>query len=216
MGKGLKFILLLCVFGVIFSLVVVNINYRKEDANVKTEEVVVEAENVGIKEEENKENKVKEDKVETKEETVELSSSEEKTKTVEKVEKQKEESKTTEVTAEKVEEKVNKEQEEEKGESSNLVSLGKFKLTAYCSCSKCCGKWAGSPTASGVMPRANHTIAVDTGVIPFGTKVIINGKTYVAEDTGSAIKGNKIDVYFDSHSKALNFGVQYAEVFVVK
>lgn len=216
MRKRLKSILLFCVFGVIFSLVVVNINHRKEDANVKTEEVVVEAENVGIKEEENEENKVKEDKVETKEETVELSSSEEKTKTVENVEKQKEESKTTEVTAEKVEEKVNNEQKEEKEESSNLVSLGKFKLTAYCSCSKCCGKWAGSPTASGVMPRANHTIAVDTGVIPFGTKVIINGKSYVAEDTGSAIKGNKIDVYFDSHSKALNFGVKYAEVFVVK
>ena len=105
---------------------------------------------------------------------------------------------------------------DEEKEESNLVSLGKFKLTAYCSCSKCCGKWAGSPTASGVMPRANHTIAVDTSVIPFGTKVVINGNTYVAEDTGSAIKGNKIDVFFDSHSKALNFGVQYAEVFVVR
>lgn len=105
---------------------------------------------------------------------------------------------------------------EKRVEDSGLVSLGEFRLTAYCNCSKCCGQWAGSPTASGVMPRANHTIAVDTSVIPFGTKVVINGNTYVAEDTGSAIKGNRIDIFFDSHSSALNFGVQYAEVFVVK
>lgn len=100
-------------------------------------------------------------------------------------------------------------------ETSEYISLGEFKLTAYCACSKCCGKWSGSPTASGAMPKANHTIAVDTSVIPFGTEVIINGNTYVAEDTGSAIKGNKIDIYMDSHSQALNFGVQYAEVLIV-
>ena len=92
--------------------------------------------------------------------------------------------------------------------------MGEFKLTAYCACSKCCGQWAGSPTASGTMPKANHTIAVDTSVIPFGTEVIINGNTYVAEDTGSAIKGNKIDIYMSSHEEALNFGVQYAKVLI--
>ena len=97
--------------------------------------------------------------------------------------------------------------------SSNKKSLGTFKLTAYCNCSRCCGKWAGGATASGTMPKAGRTIAVDTRVIPFGTKVIINGHTYTAEDTGSAIKGNKIDIFFDSHQAALNFGVQYAEVF---
>lgn len=96
------------------------------------------------------------------------------------------------------------------------VSLGEFKLTAYCACSTCCGQWAGSPTASGTTPRANHTIAVDTSVIPFGTEVVINGETYVAEDTGSAINGYKIDVYMTSHEAALKFGVQYAEVFVEK
>lgn len=105
---------------------------------------------------------------------------------------------------------------ERKTEESNLISLGEFKLTAYCPCSKCCGKWAGSPTASGVMPTINHTIAVDTRIIPFGTKVIINGIVYVAEDTGSAINGNKIDIYMSSHDEALNFGVQYAEVFKIK
>ena len=93
--------------------------------------------------------------------------------------------------------------------------LGRFKLTAYCNCSKCCGKWAGGPTASGVMPKAGRTIAVDPKVIPLGSKVKINGHTYVAEDTGGAIKGNRIDVYHSSHSAALDFGVQHADVYLL-
>ena len=98
---------------------------------------------------------------------------------------------------------------------SETDSLGQFKLTAYCPCSKCCGKWAGGITSTGVMAKANHTIAVDPSVIPYGSKVKINGKIYVAEDCGGAIKGNRIDIYFDTHSEALDFGVQYAEVYLV-
>ena len=109
-----------------------------------------------------------------------------------------------------------KKKAEEEAKKPKLVSLGIFKLTAYCNCSKCCGKWAGGKTASGTTPTAGRTIAVDTSVIPFGTKVVINGNTYIAEDTGSAIKGNKIDVYFSSHQSALNFGRQSAEVFIYK
>jgi 3D (Asp-Asp-Asp) domain-containing protein len=65
------------------------------------------------------------------------------------------------------------------------------------------------------MAKANHTIAVDPSVIPYGTKVMINGIIYTAEDCGGAIKGNRIDVYHDTHSEALDFGVQYAEVYLV-
>lgn len=87
--------------------------------------------------------------------------------------------------------------------------------TAYCPCVKCCGKSDGI-TASGVKAKANHTVAVDKRVIPFGTKIIINGKkTYVAEDTGSAIKGNRIDIYFDSHEEALKWGRQTIEIEVL-
>ena len=39
---------------------------------------------------------------------------------------------------------------------------------------------------------------------------------YTAEDTGGAIKGNRIDIYFESHTEALYFGRQKAEVFIVK
>lgn len=93
-----------------------------------------------------------------------------------------------------------------------LVSLGEYKLTAYCHCTKCCGKSDGI-TASGTMATEKHTIAVDPKVIPYGSKVLINGTEYVAEDCGGAIKGNHIDIYFNDHSEALKFGVQYADVY---
>ena len=99
--------------------------------------------------------------------------------------------------------------------NANTKYLGRFKLTAYCNCSKCCGKWAGGPTKSGTMPKQGRTIAVDPKIISLGSKVIINGITYTAEDTGSSIKNKRIDVYFDSHKEALNFGVKYADVYVV-
>lgn len=100
------------------------------------------------------------------------------------------------------------------------VSLGEFKLTAYCSCEKCCGIWAyNRPNgivygAIGEELKENYSIAVDPDVIPYRSEVIINGKTYKAQDCGGAIKGNRIDVYFEDHDDALEFGVQYKEVFV--
>ena len=98
-------------------------------------------------------------------------------------------------------------------ESSDLKSLGTFKLTAYCACSKCCGKSDGI-TASGTKAKQGRTIAVDPKQIPYGTKVVINGHTYVAEDCGGGIGKNRIDVFFNSHKEALKFGVQRAEVFI--
>ncbi len=87
--------------------------------------------------------------------------------------------------------------------------------TAYCPCSKCCGEWADGITASGAKARAKHTIAVDTSIIPLGTKFIMDGNIYVAEDTGGAIKGNRIDVYFENHEDALKFGRQTIEIEVI-
>ena len=95
---------------------------------------------------------------------------------------------------------------------SETILIEDVRLTAYCSCEKCCGKTDGI-TATGVKATAGKTIAVDPKAIPYGTKVEIYGKTYVAEDCGGAIKGNKrIDIYCDSHRTALEFGVQYADV----
>jgi 3D (Asp-Asp-Asp) domain-containing protein len=105
------------------------------------------------------------------------------------------------------------------------INLGEFKLTAYCPCEQCCGYWATTRptdengnliiyTASGTVAQAGRTIAVDPSVIPHGTEVTINGHTYVAEDTGYLIVGNRIDIYFDTHEEALEFGVQYADVYL--
>jgi 3D (Asp-Asp-Asp) domain-containing protein len=90
--------------------------------------------------------------------------------------------------------------------STEKVYLGKYTLTAYCNCKKCCGKYAGGKTASGTTPKQGRTIAVDKKQIKLGTKVNFNGNTYTAEDTGSAIKGNRIDVFYSSHKSALKFG----------
>lgn len=100
------------------------------------------------------------------------------------------------------------------GDSSGKQSLGSFRITHYCPCFYCCGSWAGGNTASGTRPTPGRTIAVDPSVIPLGTRVIINGQVYVAEDTGGAIKGNKIDIFVADHSTALAYGVYYAEVYL--
>ena len=94
-----------------------------------------------------------------------------------------------------------------------LQSLGQFKFTAYCACEKCCGKSDGI-TKTGTKATEGRTIAVDPNMIPLGSEVIIDGQKYIAEDVGGAIKGNRIDVYFESHQKALEFGVQHKEVFI--
>lgn len=90
---------------------------------------------------------------------------------------------------------------------------GVYKVTAYCACSKCCG-WSTGITASGAMATANHTIAAPS-TFSFGTKVLINGQTYTVEDRGGAIQGNRIDVYMNSHSEALAWGVRYLYVEVL-
>lgn len=92
--------------------------------------------------------------------------------------------------------------------------LGKFEITAYCHCVKCCGKSDGI-TASGTKTTADRTIAVDPRIIPLGSKILIDGKIYVAEDVGDGIKGNHIDIYFPTHQAALNFGRQYKDVNLV-
>lgn len=96
-------------------------------------------------------------------------------------------------------------------------SLGIVTTSGYCNCSICCGIWAGGPTASGVYPTANHTIAVDASnpFVPIGTKVIMNGVEYTVEDTGNfAQYGVQFDVYYDDHQTALAHGHQKWECYL--
>ena len=92
--------------------------------------------------------------------------------------------------------------------------------TAYCSCTSCTGGGSGL-TASGIPvnrdPNGYSTVAVDPNVIPLGTKLYIPGYGLaIAADTGGAIKGNKVDLFHNSHSEALSFGRQSIEVYVLK
>lgn len=92
-----------------------------------------------------------------------------------------------------------------------LINIGEYKLTAYCGCEKCCGKWSQfNKTASGTTPQQGRTVACNS--LEFGTRIVINGSIYTVEDTGN-MGTNVIDIYFNSHEAALNFGVQYAEVY---
>ena len=89
-----------------------------------------------------------------------------------------------------------------------------FKVTAYCSCAKCCGKATGR-TAAGTQATAGHTVAA-SGQFAFGTKLIINGQQYTVEDRGGAIQGNRIDIYMNSHAEAVAWGVKYLPVQVAQ
>ena len=108
--------------------------------------------------------------------------------------------------------------------------------TAYDLSVASCGKSRNHPeygiTASGIRAKTNRTVAVDPKVIPLGTYLYIefpeeysdrNG-IYVAEDTGSAIKGNKIDIFLGEdkpgentiNKECFKFGKQQVKVFILK
>lgn len=96
--------------------------------------------------------------------------------------------------------------------NTEVYELGVCRVTAYCPKKCCCGESADGLTSTMVSPEACRTVAVDPDVIPYGSYVFINGDTYIAEDTGGAIKGNRIDIFFDTHEETVIFGVRYLEV----
>lgn len=97
----------------------------------------------------------------------------------------------------------------------NNNEANEYKITFYCPCEKCCGKWAGGNTASGTKPTASRTVAAPKS-FAFGTQIRIDGLGhYVVEDRGGAIKGNRLDVFVDSHAEALRLGVMHKEVSIV-
>lgn len=95
---------------------------------------------------------------------------------------------------------------------SNVLTV---KATAYWA-----GDDGGARTATGVKPVRTpegwSTIAVDPRVIPLGTRVFVEGYGYaIAQDTGGAIKGNRIDVFLNSHSECYSWGVRTVKVHIL-
>ena len=90
-----------------------------------------------------------------------------------------------------------------------------FTITAYC-CENyphICNDGEAIYTATGTVATAGKTIAVDPSVIPYGTRVEIEGiGVRIAEDCGGAIKGNRIDLLFATHEEALEWGKQKRKV----
>lgn len=108
--------------------------------------------------------------------------------------------------------------------AEKLTLVGTFSNTFYCPGSCCNGKWAGV-TASGAKPTPGTTIAVDPRVIPLGTKVYIEFENesskclngyYIAQDTGGAIKGYRVDVLVSYHDEAKDYGVGKCKIYIVK
>lgn len=102
---------------------------------------------------------------------------------------------------------VAKRKEEYKG-----TYIGTFRISHYCPCSICNGGYAGTAVGAPLTPW--YTIAVDPSVIRLNSTVYIDGYgTFKAQDTGGAIKGNRIDVCVSSHSEAMQLGIVYKDVY---
>lgn len=91
--------------------------------------------------------------------------------------------------------------------------------TAYDAGKRSTGKEPGHPaygvTYTGTRALEGRTVAVDPQVIPLGSEVKIpalSPYTYIAEDTGRLIKGNRIDIYMDSEEACLDWGVRTVKV----
>lgn len=95
-----------------------------------------------------------------------------------------------------------------------------MEVTAYCPCKKCCGPHAKRITASGKTVRFNggKFVAADTDRLPFGTKLSIpgyhGGQAVPVIDTGYAIRGNRLDVFFPDHATAVRWGVKWLPVVI--
>ena len=88
-----------------------------------------------------------------------------------------------------------------------------FKVTAYCPCEICCGKWADGVTASNYIIQPGDKFVAANTLFEFGDIVSVPGYGIVeVQDRGGKIKGWHIDVFFHTHQEAKNWGVQYLEV----
>ena len=101
----------------------------------------------------------------------------------------------------------------------------RMRATAYTADYASTGKGPGDSgfgiTALGTVAKRNmdsySSVAVDPRVIPLGTKLYIEGYGYaIAEDTGGAIKGNSIDLFFNSSLDANNWGIRWIDVYMIK
>ena len=103
--------------------------------------------------------------------------------------------------------------------SGQAQYMGRFLVTGYCHCTVCCGIWGSDDPnyaahgSSGMLLQDHYSVAVDSSQIPLGTKLLINGKEYIAADTG--VGAGVIDIYCQTHEAALSCGASYADVYII-
>ena len=80
--------------------------------------------------------------------------------------------------------------------------------TAYC---------GDTITSTGTVPIEGNTIAVDPSIIPYGSKVYIPkfNRVFIAEDCGSAIKGNRIDIFMTDYNRCMEWGYQDIDIYIL-
>jgi 3D (Asp-Asp-Asp) domain-containing protein/FtsZ-binding cell division protein ZapB len=110
---------------------------------------------------------------------------------------------------------------------SQLEFMGSFTMTGYCTCPVCCGSYSSQHpsrigtnyvqrTAGGYIPTLGVTVAVDRSVIPLGTWLYIEGVgVRRAEDTGTGVRGNWVDVYMGTHEAAARVGRSSTNVWII-
>jgi 3D (Asp-Asp-Asp) domain-containing protein len=111
------------------------------------------------------------------------------------------------------------------GSSTNTVSRGvstrgtetvSMVATGYDSSYESNYPFYGQPSYSG-LPLQRGVVAVDPNVIPMGTRLYIEGYgDAIAADQGGAIKGNRVDLFFDSHQEAMDWGMKTVKVTIIK
>ena len=94
-------------------------------------------------------------------------------------------------------------------------SIGEYTIDYYCSCETCRAK-ASKVKATGTPVVEGQTIAVDPDEIPYGTKVIIDGHVFTAEDYDTSGKEKHISIYVNEHETAQKLNEKKAEVHLVK
>ena len=106
----------------------------------------------------------------------------------------------------------------DKLENKDSWHIVRMRVTGYCTCRKCCGKFSDGKTASNHRVRRGDVFVAADKHYRFGTEMIVPGynhtKSVQVLDRGRVIKGNRLDLYFDSHSQAKKWGVKYLDVLV--
>ena len=101
--------------------------------------------------------------------------------------------------------------------------LGTYRITAYCSCEKCCGEWAKNRPNGVVYGAAGIELIAGVSAaspLPLGTVVEVEGLgEYVVQDRPAKwviekYGENQLDIYFDNHEEACAFGLQYLNVYI--